>query len=51
MSNKQISKDNREYWEQKLTSKFSTKKQLIKSQHQEEINNKYNQIIFHLKKD
>jgi len=38
MSNKQISKDNREYWEQKLTSKFSTKKQLIKSQHQEEIN-------------
>ena len=38
MSNKQISKDNREYWENKLTDKFVAKKQLIKSQHQAEIN-------------
>lgn len=38
MSNKQISKDNREYWENKLTNKFVAKKQLIKSQHQAEIN-------------
>jgi len=48
MSNKQISKDNREYWENKLTNKFSSKKQLIKSQHQAEINKQVqaNYIVF-----
>ena len=48
MSNKQISKDNREYWENKLTDKFVAKKQLIKSQHQAEINKQVqsNYIVF-----
>tara|TARA_R100001510_G_C7628244_1_gene187649 strand:+ start:623 stop:1249 length:627 start_codon:yes stop_codon:yes gene_type:complete len=48
MSNKQISKDNREYWENKLTDKFNSKKQLIKSQHQSEINKQVqsNYIVF-----
>jgi len=35
---KQISKDNREYWLRKLSSKFSDKKQTIVSLHQVEIN-------------
>ena len=35
---KQISKDNREYWLKKLSSKFSDKKQAIVSLHQVEIN-------------
>ena len=35
---KQISKDNREYWLKKLSSKFSDKKQTIVSLHQVEIN-------------
>jgi len=38
MSNKQISKDNREYWQRKLSSKFDDKKSAIKSLHQQEIN-------------
>ena len=38
MSNKQISKDNREYWQRKLSSKFDDKKSAIKSLHQAEIN-------------
>jgi len=38
MSTKQISKDNREYWENKLTNKFMSKKNIIKSQHQVAIN-------------
>mgnify|MGYP003149304315 CR=1 FL=1 len=38
MSNKQISKDNREYWLRKLSSKFSDKRQAIESLHQVEIN-------------
>ena len=38
MSNKQISKDNREYWQRKLSSKFNDKKSAIKSLHQKEIN-------------
>jgi len=35
---KQISKDNREYWLKKLSSKFSDKKETIVSLHQVEIN-------------
>jgi len=35
---KQISKDNREYWLKKLSSKFSDKRQAIESLHQVEIN-------------
>ena len=35
---KQISKDNREYWLKKLSSKFSYKRQTIESLHQVEIN-------------
>ena len=35
---KQISKDNREYWLRKLSSKFSDKRQTIESLHQVEIN-------------
>jgi len=35
---KQISKDNREYWLKKLSSKFSDKRQTIESLHQVEIN-------------
>ena len=35
---KQISKDNREYWLNKLSSKFSEKRQAIESLHQVEIN-------------
>ena len=35
---KQISKDNREYWLRKLSSKFSDKRQTIDSLHQVEIN-------------
>ena len=35
---KQISKDNREYWLRKLSSKFSDKRQIIESLHQVEIN-------------
>jgi ribosomal protein S25 len=35
---KQISKDNREYWLKKLSSKFSDKKEAIVSLHQVEIN-------------
>ena len=35
---KQISKDNREYWLKKLSSKFSDKRQAIVSLHQVEIN-------------
>ena len=38
MSNKQISKDNREYWSNKLSRKFREKKELIESLHQNEIN-------------
>jgi len=38
MSNKQISKDNREYWQRKLSRKFDDKKSAIKSLHQAEIN-------------
>ena len=38
MSNKQISKDNREYWQRKLSKKFDEKKSAIKSLHQAEIN-------------
>ena len=38
MSNKQISKDNREYWENKLETKFREKRQTIESLHQVEIN-------------
>ena len=37
MSNKQISKDNREYWQKKLSRKFSDKKSAIQSLHQAEI--------------
>jgi hypothetical protein len=39
MSNKQISKDNREYWENKLETKFREKRQTIESIHQVEIDN------------
>ena len=35
---KQISKDNREYWSNKLSRKFREKKELIESLHQNEIN-------------
>ena len=35
---KQISKDNREYWLEKLSDKFSDKRQAIVSLHQVEIN-------------
>jgi hypothetical protein len=35
---KQISKDNREYWQKKLSNKFSDKKSAIQSLHQVEIN-------------
>ena len=35
---KQISKDNREYWQNKLSNKFREKKQTIESLHQIEIN-------------
>jgi len=38
MSNKQISKDNRDYWSNKLSSKFRDKKSAIQSLHQTEIN-------------
>ena len=38
MSNKQISKDNREYWQKKLSKKFDEKKSAIQSLHQAEIN-------------
>ena len=38
MSNKQISKDNREYWQRKLSRKFDEKKSVIQSLHQAEIN-------------
>jgi len=38
MSNKQISKDNREYWQRKLLRKFDDKKSAIQSLHQAEIN-------------
>ena len=38
MSNKQISKDNREYWQRKLSRKFDDKKSAIRSLHQAEIN-------------
>jgi len=38
MSNKQISKDNREYWLNKLSRKFREKKEVIESLHQNEIN-------------
>lgn len=38
MSNKQISKDNREYWSNKLSRKFREKKSTIESLHQKEIN-------------
>ena len=38
MSNKQISKDNREYWQKKLSKKFDEKKSVIQSLHQLEIN-------------
>ena len=38
MSNKQISKDNREYWQKKLSRKFGEKKTAIQSLHQAEIN-------------
>ena len=38
MSNKQISKDNREYWQKKLSRKFDDKKSAIQSLHQAEIN-------------
>ena len=38
MSNKQISKDNREYWQRKLSRKFDEKKSVIQSLHQLEIN-------------
>ena len=38
MSNKQISKDNREYWSNKLSRKFREKKEVIESLHQNEIN-------------
>ena len=38
MSNKQISKDNREYWQRKLSKKFDEKKSVIQSLHQLEIN-------------
>ena len=38
MSNKQISKDNREYWQKKLSRKFDEKKSVIQSLHQAEIN-------------
>ncbi len=38
MSNKQISKDNREYWQRKLSRKFDDKKSAIQSLHQQEIN-------------
>ena len=38
MSNKQISKDNREYWQRKLSRKFDDKKSAIQSLHQAEIN-------------
>ncbi len=35
---KQISKDNRDYWQRKLSNKFSDKKSAIQSLHQVEIN-------------
>ena len=35
---KQISKDNREYWQNKLENKFREKRQTIESLHQAEIN-------------
>jgi uncharacterized protein YdiU (UPF0061 family) len=38
MSNKQISKDNREYWQKKLNRKFADKRSAIESIHIEEIN-------------
>ena len=38
MSNKQISKDNRDYWSNKLSRKFREKKEIIESLHQNEIN-------------
>ena len=38
MSNKQISKDNREYWQRKLSRKFDEKKSAIQSLHKLEIN-------------
>jgi Asp-tRNA(Asn)/Glu-tRNA(Gln) amidotransferase A subunit family amidase len=38
MSNKQISKDNRDYWSNKLSRKFRDKKSTIESLHQAEIN-------------
>ena len=38
MSNKQISKDNREYWQKKLSDKFDEKTSVIQSLHQLEIN-------------
>jgi hypothetical protein len=37
MSNKQISKDNRDYWSNKLSRKFREKKELIESLHHNEI--------------
>ena len=38
MSNKQISKDNRDYWSNKLSRKFREKEEVIESLHQNEIN-------------
>jgi len=38
MSNKQISKDNREYWSNKLSKKFREKRSAVESMHLEEIN-------------
>ena len=38
MSNKQISKDNREYWSNKLSKKFREKRSAVESMHLAEIN-------------
>jgi hypothetical protein len=40
MSTKQISKDNKEYWENKLNTKFNTKIKAIESMHLAEIREK-----------
>ena len=49
MSNKQISKDNREYWSNKLSKKFREKRSAVESMHLAEINknSEKNYPMFH----
>ena len=48
---KQISKDNREYWQNKLENKFREKRKTIESLHQAEINEQTQKIFQFLRRD